>query len=500
MSSHSPRDHDEIAGAAGSAIASNTTSLAIRGGALRVVGYATGVLVSLGAATILVRELGIPGFGRYVTVTSLIALVGGVTEAGIIVYGIREYIARDEPDRRHLMGNLLAMRLSFTLVGVGLAACFAVASGYPHVLVLGTLVAGVGLLAQVVADVLSVSLQAQLRLGRLTIVELIRRVLALILIGALALLGAGLLPFLAASTVAATVALALIAWMVRSYLTIRLTFDWRIWRELLAETLPYAIALSIAAIYFYVTVIIMSLIATATQTGLFATSFRVTQVALAIPSLLLTAVFPLLSRAHRDQATLGDTIGKVFTVAVICGVWMSLALALGASLIIDVIAGGHGRGAVPVLRIQALALIVSFVSTSSALSLVALKRYRPLILASSSALLLNIVLALVLVPALGAKGGAVADVVTEAVAAVGLTVTLIRAVPEHQITLAFVPSVVLACAASTVVLLLPIGAVAQVIGATAIYVGTLLLTGTIPDEVIDAARRLRVMRTRPQKL
>jgi O-antigen/teichoic acid export membrane protein len=498
MSSDSPRDHDEISGAADSAIPPGSTSLAIRGGALRVLGYATGVFVSLGTATLLVRELGIPGFGRYVTVTSLIALVGGVTEAGIVVYGIREYTARDEPDRRHLMGNLLAMRLSFTLVGVGLAACFALASGYRQVLVLGTLVAGVGLLVQVVADVLSISLQAQLQLGRLTVVELSRRILALILIGTLALIGTGLLPFLAASTVAAAVALALVAWMVRSYLTIRLSFDWQIWRELLVETLPYAIALSIAAVYFYVTVIIMSLIATAIQTGLFATSFRVTQVALAIPSLLLTAVFPLLSRAHRDEANLGTTVGKVFTVAIICGVWMSLALALSASFIIDVIAGSHGRGAVPVLRIQGLVLIVSFVSTSSALSLVALKRYRPLVVASSSALLLNIVLALILVPALGAKGGAVADVVTEAVAAIGLTVTLIRALPEHHITLAFVPSVVVACAASGVVLLLPIGAVAQVIGATGIYFGTLFFAGTIPDEVVDAARRLRMMRTQAQ--
>lgn len=500
MSSHSPRDHAEISGAGGSTTPAGGAALAIRGGALRVLGYAIGVFVSLGTAAILVRELGIPGFGRYVTVTSLIALVGGVTEAGIVVYGIREYIARDEPDRRHLMGNLLAMRLSFTLIGVGFAACFALASGYRQVLVLGTLVAGVGLLVQVVADVLSVSLQAQLQLGRLTVVELCRRVLALILVAALALLGAGLLPFLAASTVAAAVALALIARMVRSYVTIRLSFDWQIWRELLAETLPYAIALSIAAIYFYVTVIIMSLIASATQTGLFATSFRVTQVALAIPSLLLTAVFPLLSRAHGDQANPGGTVGKVFTVAVICGVWMSLTLALGASFIIDVIAGSHGRGAVPVLRIQGLVLIVSFVSTSSALSLVALKRYRPLIVASSSALLLNILLALVLVPAVGAKGGAVADVVTEAFAAIGLTAILIRALPGHHITLSFLPSVVLACAASAVVLLLPIGAVAQMIGASVIYVGTLLLTGTVPPEVIDAARRLPLMGPRPQKL
>src|SRR5438874_12643061 len=62
---------------------SHGSALAIRGGALRVAGYAGGVLASLGAAAVLVRHLGIPGFGRFITVTSLIALVGGVTEAGI---------------------------------------------------------------------------------------------------------------------------------------------------------------------------------------------------------------------------------------------------------------------------------------------------------------------------------------------------------------------------------------------------------------------------------
>jgi O-antigen/teichoic acid export membrane protein len=494
MSRHSTRNQQGVSPTVDSPARTNHASLAIRGGALRVLGYTAGLLVSLGTATIVVRELGIPGFGRYVTVTSLIALVGGVTEAGIVVYGIREYVARREPDRRRLMGNLVAMRLSFTLVGLVLAVGFALASGYQQVLIFGTLVAGAGLLVQVVADVLSVPLQAPLHLGRLTAVELSRRVLALVLIGALALIGAGLLPFLAASTVAGAAALALLALMVRSSLTIQLRFERQIWRELLAETLPYAIALSVAAVYFYVTVIIMSLIASATQTGLFATSFRVTQVALAIPSLLLTAIFPLLSRAGGDQARLDDVVGKVLTVAVICGVWMSLVLALGASFIIDVIAGSQGRGAVPVLRIQGTVLIVSFLSTASALTLVALKRYGPLLVASSSALLLNILLAVVLVPALGAEGGAVADVATEAVAATALIVVLVRALPGHSITLAFVPSVVVACAASAAVLLLPIGAVPRMIGASAIYFGTLLLAGTIPDDVIGAVRHLRVTR------
>src|SRR5437588_4130061 len=148
-----------------SALLSDQGGTAIRGGAIRVVGYVSGILVSLGTATILVRHLGISGFGRYVTVMSLIGLVGAVTEAGIFLLGIREFGARADQDRRYLMANLLGIRLTLTLAGIACAAGFALAVGYRQVLVLGAAVAGSGLLVQVIADVLSIPLQSHLRLG-----------------------------------------------------------------------------------------------------------------------------------------------------------------------------------------------------------------------------------------------------------------------------------------------------------------------------------------------
>lgn len=468
---------------------------AIRGGAIRVAGYVLGLLVSLGTATILVRHLGVPNFGRYITVTSLIALVGGVSEAGIYVFGIREFATRPEPERREVMARLLSMRLVLTLVGITCAACFALVVGYRQVVVFGTLVAGAGLTVQVIADVLSISLQAQLRLGRLTVIDVSRRIFALILVAVLALLGASLLPLLAASTVAGALALAMLAWMVRASATIRLSFDRRGWRELLRESIVYALAMSVGAIYFYVTVIVMSLIASANQTGLFATSFRVTQVGLGVPVLLLTAVFPVISRDYAAAApTAGETVGKVFTVSVICGVGMSLAMAFGAGFIIDVIAGAKGRGATSVLQIQAIVLTASFVSTSSALGLISLRRYRTMLAISSSALLLNIGLGLLLIPSLGARGGALADVLTETLVAVAVTSVLVREVPRHSIRPSTLPPIVLAAAVSATVLFVPVGSVVKAVAATLIYFGVLLLTGTIPQEVIGAVRRAPIIR------
>jgi O-antigen/teichoic acid export membrane protein len=189
-----------------------------------------------------------------------------------------------------------------------------------------------------------------------------------------------------------------------------------------------------------------------------------------------------------DEGAPGAGVGRLLTVAAICGVWLSLVMALGASFIIPLIAGSKGHAAIGVLRVQALVFAVSFLSTASALTLVSLQRYRPLLIASTGALLLNIVLALVLIPADGARGGALADVLTEAAAAIGLTLTVIRSVPAGEISARFLPPLLLGAAASLVVLALPIGALGPAAGATLIYFGALLLMRAIPREIIDAAR------------
>jgi O-antigen/teichoic acid export membrane protein len=476
-------------------VSTEVGQIAIRGGAIRVAGYLSGVLISLAGAAVLVHHLGISIFGRYITVASLVALVGGVTEAGIAVYGIREFGARGDADRRSLLADLLGMRLALTLAGVGCAVVFGLIVGYGEVLVLGILIAGVGLLAQVLADVLSIPLQSELLLGRLTLVDLTRRIVALLFIGGLAIASASLLPFFAVSVAAGSVALVLLARVVRSFITIRVSFDRHRWRALFAETLPFAVAVSIGAVYFYVTVIVMSLIASELQTGYFATSFRVTQVALAIPVIALTAIFPLLAGRRDDpDPDVGLIIGKVLDVAVIFGVWMSLAMALGASFIIDVVAGNGGRGAISVLRIQGLVLTASFVSASSMLGLLAVRRYRAMLIASSCALVFNVMLGLILIPGLGARGGAIADVVTEVVVAACLTAALMRAVPHHGITPSVLPPVALAAVLAAAVVFLPVGAVAHVILASGIYFAILLRTRTIPEEVTGAARRLRAQR------
>src|SRR3954447_13551981 len=67
---------------------------AIRGSALRSGGYALGVVLSLLSAPLLIRHLGLDGFGAFATITALVTIVAGLSELGLTTLGVREWAQR----------------------------------------------------------------------------------------------------------------------------------------------------------------------------------------------------------------------------------------------------------------------------------------------------------------------------------------------------------------------------------------------------------------------
>ena len=150
---------------------------AIRGSLLRFGGYGVGVLLSVVSISFLIRHLGVSSFGQYVTVISLVTIVQGVTDAGLTTIGVREYSLRSAEARDSLMRSLLGVRLVLTSTGVLLATGFAAVAGYGGALVLGTLLAGTGLLFTVTQATLAVPLASRLQLGWVTGLDLLRQLL-----------------------------------------------------------------------------------------------------------------------------------------------------------------------------------------------------------------------------------------------------------------------------------------------------------------------------------
>ena len=451
---------------------------------MRSAGYVTTVALSLVSAPLLIRHLGIATFGQYATVLSLVAIVNGLTDAGLVNIALREWTTRSGKDRTTTMRSLLGLRLELSVAGVAVGVVFAILVGYSRILVIGTLIAGVGMVLQAIANLLTVALQAELRFGWASLIDIARQLVGVVLIVALVLAGAGLLPFFAVAIPAGLLTLVFTAFLVSGSMPLRPRLTGADRWPLIRQTLPYAVAIALNTVYFRVTIIVMSLIASAEETGYFATSFRVIEVLVGIPALAVGAAFPILSHsARQDPERFEHASGRTVELALIAGTGLALLVVLSAPLVIAILAGPSGAPAVPVLQIQGIALIATFVSMSTGFSLLALERHTALLVANIGALAANIALTLILVPIGLARGAATAAVIAESCLALGQLALLVRA-GRTSFPLASFRVTALAGMAGAAPLLVPhVNPLLRTAAGLSLYLAALAIQRRVPPEL-----------------
>ena len=133
----------------------------IRGSILLTGGYLAGMLLSVLSVSLLIRHLGIAEYGSYAVVIGLVTIVQGITDVGLGQIGVREYAVSHGDQRERLLRNLLGVRIALTTAGVGVGVAFAAIAGYGSNLVIGTLLAGAGMILAVIQGTFAVPLGAE---------------------------------------------------------------------------------------------------------------------------------------------------------------------------------------------------------------------------------------------------------------------------------------------------------------------------------------------------
>jgi O-antigen/teichoic acid export membrane protein len=457
---------------------------AVRGGALRVAGYILGALVSVVSASLLFRYLGVVDIGRYVTAMSLVAIVGALSDLGLTAVGVRETSIRPPSERWQVARDLLGLRITLTVLG-GILITAIAAVAYSATLATGVALASVGLLLQATQDNFALPLLVGLRLGWVAGLDLLRQILTTMFVILLVLAGAPFLSFLAISIPVGAVVLIATAWRVWDTRSLTPVFSWSRWRTLLTAVLPYAAAVAAAALYFRVSVLLVSLLSGPIQLGYFAASFRIIEVLSPIPALLVGSAFPIFARAaHDDHERLGYSLGKVYEVSVIVGAWVAVSIAVGAPLAIAIVGGAKFQPAAPVLAIQGVALGAMCVSAVWANGLLSLGLYRQILLINVSALMLNAVLVSALIPLDGARGAAIGTAVAEIIAAIVQAVAVIRGRPQLHPSTRILPRVTLAAVLGlTPLAMTGVPVIARLAISITLFGTTLLITGALPPEL-----------------
>lgn len=460
----------------------------IRGTVPRLGGYGAGVLLGVLSASLMIRHLEVVDWGRYVTVTSLVAIVGGLSEAGLSSIGAREYVTREGADRERLMRNLLGLRLALTSLGIVAALLFALVAGYAPVEVVGTLLAGLALLLTVAQQMYMVPLGTALKIGWVSGLDLARQVLTVLAVVSLIVAGGGLLSFLAVPLPVSLLLVLLTVVLVRGAIPLRPAFERTQWKYVLQLTVVYSAAAAVASIYTSVTVVIASLLATGKELGYYGASFRIFSTLTALPLLAVNLAFPIIARAaHNDEARLKYVMQRLFEAAVIFGTWLSISTILGARFAIDLVAGSSFRPSIAVLQIQGAGLLGTFVTVTWGTGLLALHRHRTLLVANVIGLATSGLVTVALVPDYGAKGAAIATVAGEFALAAVYTMSVFGRDRRLRVSVSVVPKVAVAAAAALALAAVPgLRDVPLVLAASVVFFLVLWVLRGIPSELHEA--------------
>lgn len=463
----------------------------IRGSVVRLIGYGVSLLASVISAPLVIRHLGPSDYGYFATVNAIVFIVGGFTEGGLNALGIREF-ASGRADRVRMLRNLVGLRITGTAVAVVISAVVAAAVGARPVIVYGVLIGGAGLIVTIAGENYGIPLSAELRITTMTILGLVQQIVLTAMYVALVVAGARVLPLLGATIVSGAALLAGTALVVHGQTSLVPAFDPAEWRSLLHQTLPYAMASAVGIIYFREALVLTSFLTTEHQVSYYSAAFKIVEVLTVIPYQLISLAFPIFTRAASmdDDSRLAYALQRVFDTGLVAGVWMAASVVVGASLGITVVAGPGFAPSVPVLQIQGLAVVMSFMVALFGSMLLSLRLFSALLRANAVAVGVATVLSLALIPELGARGAAVAPTAAEGCLAVIYGWSLLRARPGLSLSLATLPRIALAAAVALgVAYALPLSSAERLVVFGVIYFAGVALLRAIPFEIVNALLR-----------
>jgi O-antigen/teichoic acid export membrane protein len=372
-------------------------------------------VLAIGAVSIAVttRYLGAAGYGGFALALAFVQMLGVLADFGVVTVVVRE-ISRDPRRTDELVGSALTLRLLLGVGVVALAGLLSLALPYSPDVRVAILIAGIPFVLGLATTSLSTIFQARLQMGRAAVADVAGRVAGLAALVVVVEADLGFEAVVATTAVAAAVTLAVTVAMVR------VRPQTAHWGELLVPAIPLGLALAVNEIYFRADTFILSLFRPFEEVGYYTLAYRIFELLAVLPAIVMTSVFPLLSRYVAEQRELA---GRVLDATADLFVALAAPIAAGglvlAPELVRLVAGDAFDDAVTPLRLLLCAAGAAWVSGLLGYALIAADRRREVLLLSVTALTVNVALNLALVPEYGADAAAAIALGCEAILLAG---------------------------------------------------------------------------------
>lgn len=386
-----------------------------RGGNLLALAAEKGFRLGSGLAinVLLMRVLGVDGFGVYGTIMTLVGVATFGSTLGMERLINRELSRAPEETGRLVGTGLLATALLSLVTGAAVVA-WAVALDGRGSFVLASALAALALGLRGLVMIPEAAFHAMRRMRLSVQGHLAGRVVLVVATAGFLLAGFGLVAVFTAQVLDALVTLVLVAWAFRRHVGLgSLRASWQGVRALVRRSWPFGLNLLYGSVYLQVDVLLLAVLRDDTEVGIYRGAVMLIALFPIIATTLTTGVFPRMSRHLGRPEAASDELSFVLRVLLA----VSLPAAVGGMLLAEelmVFLGGapFAVSALPFV-VMAPLLPLRFVNNATAMTLSALDRQEDRTRGVFYAAVFNLLANLAVIPTWGALGAAATTLATE---------------------------------------------------------------------------------------
>ena len=383
---------------------------------VQILGSGLASFVSLFTIAAVTRALGPSSFGDYVAAAAFLGIPLLVGDLGMSWTVLRE-ISKHPEKRERVMGVSIVVRSMAAAVILTVAVVIALLLPFNDQVHYAIAVGALGAFFNLADLSLMPVLQAELRMQWVVVVTIVSRLLTLGFVLALIALDYGFHEIVWAYVVGSAANFLLDVIVVRRLVGIRLIFDLRYGWSLLGGSIMVAIAYGMGMAYWYVDRVLLALLGSSKDVGLYGAAFKYVELSFIPISAISISIFPVLARSFAEDE--GSRVPQLLQWSIDIMLLASVpvcafAIAYSGGLI-ELVGGADFAPAAPALQVLGFLIVAVFVSSAFERALIAGNRERLLGALNGVILAVNIVLNVIFIPVYGYMAVAVVSLATTVV-------------------------------------------------------------------------------------
>lgn len=385
-----------------------------------------GTLLALFTISLITRYLSKSAWGDYSIVMTFGGIFAVLADLGLYQLMVRE-VSKPGSDEQSIASNIFTMRLLSGLFIFALAPLVALFFPYSGEARWGILVGMVGFWFLANGQVLMGLFQKYLQMAKVAAAELVGRLVQLGLVFWFIDQGYGFLAIVAALSISGLANFILVFWWANKYCRLRLSFNWPLWKDILKQSYPLAVASVLVMIYFSSDSLFLSVLKPAADVGAYRLPYKVLESLIFFPAMFVGLIMPLLSRSvQADRAEFKNIFQRGSDVLMIFALPLVVGTQILSPAIIDLLGGGKYGESVAIFNILIAAVGIIFFGTLFSYVLIALEKQKSLLWISAVGAVFNVAANLILIPRYSYYAAAATTVLTEALVVVLMAVVIWR--------------------------------------------------------------------------